>query len=43
MRGFAKVLRATVVVMLVSAPICEQAAACPHGYFQCGNVCCPNR
>jgi hypothetical protein len=43
MRGFAKVLRATVVVMLVSAPLCEQAAACPHGYFQCGNVCCPNR
>jgi hypothetical protein len=43
MRGFAKMLKAIVIVVVVSAPLCEQAVACPHGYFQCGNVCCPNR
>jgi len=43
MRAFAKVLRAIVAVVVVSILLCEQAVACPHGYFQCGNVCCPNR
>jgi hypothetical protein len=38
-----KILRAVVMVAVVSALLSMEAVACPSGYFQCGRVCCPGR
>ena len=40
---FANIFATLMIVVAVSAMLPTKAAACPHGYFQCGRVCCPSR